>query len=438
MDETATAPVATAEPVVTTTPGAMDPVEQQAIRMAEAIAPQLDAAIQRRMDEAVDRMSTESLRAMGVAFERVAAVSRPPVPPTTAGQPPRPYATFGEQLVAIAQGSRRGVAADAGLLEIMAANGMSEGVAADGGFLLQDTFADGIFRHDHATGDVFGRIPANRRFQLTGNSNSIKMPAIDETSRADGSRWGGVQAYWVPEGGSVTATKPTLARVGLELNKLMATSYLTNEQMTDTPILEGLVREGFAEEFGFKLDDGCINGTGVGEPLGILNAAATVSVAKETGQAAATLVFENIVKMWSRMTARSRQNAVWFVNQDIEPQLFALSLAVGTGGIPVYLPANGLSQSPFGTLFGRPVVPIEQCATLGTVGDIILADVSQYWAIERGTNFASSIHVAFLSDEIAFRATYRADYRPMWTSALTPYKGTSNTVSPFVTLATRA
>jgi HK97 family phage major capsid protein len=116
-----------------------------------------------------------------------------------------------------------------------------------------------------------------------------------------------------------------------------------------------------------------------------------------------------------------------------------MSIAVGTGGIPVYLPAGGLSTTGYGTLMGRPVIPIEQCAALGTVGDIILADMSQYWEINKGpVQSASSIHVAFTTDQSAFRATLRDDYRPMWLSALTPFKDTTKTLSPFVTLATRS
>ena len=417
----------------------IDPiVRQQATAMAEALLPQLDSRIEARMADQVsaqEQQMKDLLVALGVLNEH----GEPNPPPADPKASAPLFASMGEQLQAIrgaAVAAKTGGSVDPRLAQIFAATGMSEGVPSDGGFLLQDTFVNEVFRLMHDTGGVFARI--TRRYPLAGNSNSIKLPAIDETSRANGSRWGGVQAYWVAEGGSVTATKPEFKRITLELNKLMATSYATNEQLSDTPIIGGLVSEGFAEEMGFKADDAAINGTGVGQPLGILKADATVSVAKETNQAAATIVFENIVKMWSRMYARSRANAVWFINQDIEPQLFALSLAVGTGGIPVYLPANGLSGSPYGTLFGRPVVPIEQCATLGTVGDIILADMSQFWAIEKGTpQYASSMHVQFLTDETAFRGTYRVDYRPMWTSALTPFKG-SNTVSTFITLATRA
>ena len=143
--------------------------------------------------------------------------------------------------------------------------------------------------------------------------------------------------------------------------------------------------------------------------------------------------------MWARMWARSRPNAVWFINQNIEPQLFTMSLAVGTGGIPIYMPANGLSGSPYGQLMGRPVIAIEQCQTLGTVGDIILADMSQYILADKGgMQTASSIHIAFTTDESVFRFVYRVDGQPIWNSALTPYKGTvANSLSPFVALATR-
>jgi len=89
------------------------------------------------------------------------------------------------------------------------------------------------------------------------------------------------------------------------------------------------------------------------------------------------------------------------------------------------------------TLFGRPVVPIEQCSALGSVGDIILADLSQYLLIDKGgINAASSIHVRFLYDESVFRFIYRVDGQPIWNKPLQPYKG-SGTLSPYVALQAR-
>jgi HK97 family phage major capsid protein len=223
----------------------------------------------------------------------------------------------------------------------------------------------------------------------------------------------------------------------MTLNKLMGLYYATDELLTDAAALGSIVEMAFAEEFAFMLDDGAIRGTGAGQMLGILNAACLVSVAKEAGQAADSVVPENIIKMWSRLWARSRPNAVWFINQDVEPKLHTMSITVGTGGVPVYMPAGGLSQSMYSTLFGRPVIPIEQCATVGDKGDIVLADMSQYLtAVKGGIQAAQSIHVQFLTDETAFRWVYRTDGQPWWKSALTPYKG-SNSQSPFVTLDAR-
>jgi HK97 family phage major capsid protein len=128
-------------------------------------------------------------------------------------------------------------------------------------------------------------------------------------------------------------------------------------------------------------------------------------------------------------------NYVWLINQNIEPQLYTMAVAVGTGGIPVYMPAGGLSSAPYGTLMGRPVIPSEFCATLGTAGDIILADLSQYIVIDKGgMQSASSIHVNFTTDETAFRFVYRIDGQPLWKTYLTPYKGSTSYQSPFVVL----
>jgi HK97 family phage major capsid protein len=216
--------------------------------------------------------------------------------------------------------------------------------------------------------------------------------------------------------------------------------YATDELLDDASALEGVIRSSFASEFGFLLDDAIINGLGTGQPLGILNAGCLVSVSKETGQKASTIVAENVINMYSRLFASSRGNAVWLINQNIEPQLFQMSLAIGTGGIPIYMPAGGLSGLPYGTLFGRPVLAIEQAASLGTVGDIIFADLAGGYILAEkgGVKSDVSIHMRFDYDESVFRFVMRVDGQPVRATALTPYKGATSTQSHFVALATRA
>lgn len=316
---------------------------------------------------------------------------------------------------------------------LRAATGMGETVGSDGGFLVQQDFSSELLKRTYEFGEISSRVR-----KVTVSGNGLKINAVDETSRANGSRWGGVLVYWADEAEAVTAKKPKLRQIELNLKKMFGLAYATEELLEDADALESIYSQAFTEEMNFKLEDGIINGIGGGQMLGIMNSAAVVEVAKETGQAANSIKYENINNMWSRMWSRSRRNAVWLINQDCEPQLDTMSVPVGTGGVPVYLPPGGASATPYATLKGRPVIPVEYCATVGTAGDIILADLSQYIMIDKGGIKAnSSMHVRFIYDEMTFKFTYRADGQPIWNSALTPKNG-SNTLSPYVTLATRA
>jgi HK97 family phage major capsid protein len=318
---------------------------------------------------------------------------------------------------------------------LYAATGASEGVLSDGGFLVQKDLSSEILRRANTMGAVQSRV---RRIPISAGSNGLKINAINETSRADGSRWGGVQVYWTCEAAEKTKSKPEFRQMELDLKKLAGLFYSTDELLADASALQAIAMEAFSEELNFKIEDSIFNGTGAGQMLGIMASGALITVTAEVGQAAATIVYENVLNMWTRMHARSRPNAVWFVDQSCEPQLYTMSLAIGTGGSAVYLPAGGASAAPYATLFGRPVIPVEYCAALGTTGDICLFDLSQYLMIDKGgLETASSIHVRFIYDETVFRFVYRVDGQPIWNAPLTPKSGAA-TQSPFVVLATRA
>jgi HK97 family phage major capsid protein len=342
------------------------------------------------------------------------------------------FSSLGQQLCAVLSASKVGGTVDPRLFN---ATGLNETTPSDGGFLVQTDFSNQLLQDLVQSEDLANRC---RKITISGAANGIKINGVDETSRAS-TRSGGIVGYWKAEAAQKTASKPKFRQIELNLHKLIGLCYATDELLADAAALEGFIRGAFVDEFRFLRNDAIINGTGTGQPLGILNAGSLVTVAKEAGQVADTIVAENIVKMYSRMFASSRSNAVWLINQDIEPQLFTMSLAVGTGGIPIYMPAGGLSGQPYATLFGRPVIAIEQCPTLGDVGDIIFADLNGYVLAEKGgIQSDMSIHVKFDYDESVFRFVMRLDGQPVRASALTPYKGgATNTLSHFVALAAR-
>jgi HK97 family phage major capsid protein len=343
------------------------------------------------------------------------------------------YRSLGEQLQAVFQHyASKGSDTDPRL--VRAPTGASEVDPTGGGFLVQIDFAASIFMLAHDMGRLLSEV---NKIPISANSNGLKVPGIDETSRATGSRWGGVSSTWVGEGTAVTPSRPKFRMIEFDLKKMMSVMYTTDEMLQDSTALTSIASQAFSEEIMWMTEDAIFEGSGAGMPLGVMNSGAKIAVPKDAGQATGTLTASNVINMWARLWARSMSNAKWYVQQDCLPQLITANVPVSTaGGQIVYMPPGGLSASPYATLLGREVVFTEYASALSTEGDIMLADLSQYTLVDKnGMQAATSMHVAFLTDEMVFRITYRVDGRPMWTVPLTPAKGL--TKSPFITLQTR-
>lgn len=356
--------------------------------------------------------------------------------------------SFGAFLQAVASASRGGAIDPrlnqdprTGLIPQAAVSGLSGSVGSEGGFLVRTDFSAALLARAMEDSVLAQRCTT---IDIGEGSDGIELPYVDESSRANGSRWGGVQVFRRAEADTVTAAKPKFGLLEIRLEDLMGICYSTDRAMRDAVSLGQIIQTAFASEFSFRVDDEIIRGTGAGQCTGLLASPALVTQTKEGSQVAATFVAENAIKMRSRLRARNRAKSAWFYNQELDQQLPQMNIKIknvaGTenvGGFGVYMPAGGLSGQPNDTLLGRPMFPIEQAEALGTKGDIFLADLSEYLLIRKGAlETAESIHVRFLFGENTFRFTYRINGAPAWKTALTPYKG-SATQSPFITIETR-
>jgi len=339
------------------------------------------------------------------------------------------FPSLGAQLMAVARAGMPGEHIDPRLNLVNRAYGLEESSPSEGGWLVQQEFVTTLMKRTYEV----AKLPKyTTKYTIGAGKNGLKINAIDEESRVTGSRWGGIQAYWIAEASEKTKSKPKFCQIELDLNKLIGLCYATDELLEDAAALESIISTGFAEEFGFLMDDAIIRGTGAGMPRGIMECTGIkYSFARET---ASNITYGDILNMWSHLWVGSQTKAVWFVNQDVLPELYRLRDNCTSSCYPVFLPPNGISGQPYSTLMGRPIVVLEQCETLGTESDIILADFSQYILIDKGgIRSDRSIHVRFIYDEQCFRFVYRADGDCAWCSYLTPYKG-SNTISPFITM----
>lgn len=331
----------------------------------------------------------------------------------------QPFKSTGEFLAAVKNAALYPSNQDKRLLAIKA-NGMNEYTPADGGYLVPQNQAAGIVERMYGIGKLLSRVSKD-----TISGQNMTYNAVDESSRAS-TRHGGVLGYWLAEAATKTGSKPQFRQIELKLKKVAAVAYATDELLSDVVALESWINRTVPGELAFMAEDAIYNGSGVGMPLGIMQSPALVSPLRTD---ASKVQLADILAMWSRRWAGVDDYA-WFINQDVYPQLFQL----GSTYQNLFMPA-GFAGNPVSTLLGKPIIEVEYAATMGTTGDIVLAALSQYQAIDKGIQSASSIHVQFLTDETTFRFVYRIDGAPMWSSALTPFKG-SNTQSPFVALAT--
>lgn len=395
------------------------------------VADQELAALDLRLAQA-ERAST--VRPSSVVPAATVVVSAPNAENQPWGETPR--RAFANFLAAVQRAEPRvNGHVDPRLHRMTAAAGSNEAVGSEGGFLVDTQVAPELMRVVFESSQLASRC---NRIPIGAGFNGIKVKMSDETSRASGSRWGGVQVYWKAGGDAPTAKKPAFKEVALDLQKVIGLWYTTDELLEDVTALADIGLQAFGEEIAFAVDDAIFRGTGAGQPKGITASGALVSVAAESGQEADTVYYENVCKMLSRLTPGSYSRAAWLINADVLPQLLTMTLGGAVGGTPVYLPPGAASVQPYGTLFGLPVIINEHSSTVGDVGDIVLADLGYYLLIDKGAiTPASSVHVNFIYDETAFRFTYRVNGTPMLSSAITPAQG-SLTLSPFVALAARA
>jgi HK97 family phage major capsid protein len=232
-----------------------------------------------------------------------------------------------------------------------------------------------------------------------------------------------------------TATRMQIEQVTLTAHSLFGLSFASEELLADSPVsFAAILAAGFSDQFTYHMINERLNGTGVGEPMGIMNSPCLVSIVKETDQPATTIRFPNIVKMRAR--AWGYQDAIWMANHDCIPQLMQMNVEVGVGGAPVWQP-SAVPDHP-DMLLGRPIIFTEYAQTLGTAGDIVLANWKEYLeGVLQPLQSAESIHVRFDAHERVFKFWLRNAGAPWWRSALTP-KNSTDTLSPFVVLAVRA
>lgn len=314
--------------------------------------------------------------------------------------------------------------------------GMQSGVGVDGGFAIPPAQLAQLM-----TAALEDEVMRPRCQFVPMPSGTVTLPRFNDRDRSTGHA--GMSGKATAEGATGVSQKAALERVSLTAKKQMVLVPTTSELLEDSgPIFGTLLAQHMGRALAAKCDDILLMGTGAGEALGLVNAPCTVEVAKESGQAAATILPRNLAKMVARLAPGSFGRSVWLAHSSVVAQLFVLVEKIANAAANDWV--GGISPgwftvSPDGsmTLMGRPMVITDRLPALGTTGDIVLADLSQYLCGQVGeARLAVDTSYGFAEDEVWFRLTLRIDGQPVLASAITPRLGT-DTLSPFVRLQTR-
>lgn len=311
---------------------------------------------------------------------------------------------------------------------VVAATSMGGAVGSDGGFLIPGQFTAELL--DASLEDEVVR-PLARVYPMT-QGNERKIAGFD--GRDHGDDLHGLRGVWLEESGTSTRQKAKTRLLRLIAHKLGIYAQASNELIADGMTFEELLGQAMREAIGFDLDEAFLNGNGVAKPLGVLNDPATITIAKEIGQGADTVSYDNLKNMFARMHPAGRRRAVWVANSTAIPELLGLSLVIGTGGSAVPVMSEG-SDGSF-RILTRPVIFTEKVPALGDRGDISLVDFSQYAiGMRKEAVLDRSNGPGWFEDEGSYRMILRVDGRGRWAAPLAPRNGA--TLSWAVTLIDR-
>lgn len=338
------------------------------------------------------------------------------------------FESFGEFALAVANGGH-----DSRLIRNST---MSTGEGTTGGFLVPTQFLANIL-----DASLSMEVIRPRATVIPMTSKSAVAPAFDFSDGTNGKR-AGLQLLWGAEAQQLTEQRGQVREVQLKAHKANIFCRVSAELTADAPLFDQQLSQAMIAATAAGLDIAFLNGTGVGQPLGIIAANNTITVAKEGSQAASTVLLQNVSKMMARLSPASFARSVWLIHPTVVVPLFTMAVVVqnvagtenvgGSTASAVTVDGNGQLR-----IFGRPTVVTDACAPLSSVGDIVLCDLSKYLVGVRAEAVIKRDESRYFdSDEIAFKLTLRVDGQPADASATKLRDGT-NTTSPFVILQAR-
>jgi len=311
---------------------------------------------------------------------------------------------------------------------------LAENVGASGGFLVPVEF---LAQLQQVIGE--NSIVQPRATIIRMKRRQVDLPVLSQTGTTAGvPHWfGGISFYYGEENAEKTESDPAFRKVTLSAHKLYGYTRSSDELVEDSAIsladfFSGPL--GFAGGVAWWRDYTFLRGTGVGQPLGVVNAGATITVARAA--VGTPIQYVDLVNMMESFLPSAR--GVWVAHQSTMSNF--LTMVDPLGGYiwhPNYS-GGGIAGAMPGTLFGLPIIFTEKLPRVGSAGDVLLADFRYYLVGDRqAATIETTKYDRWRYDQTSWRVVDRHDGQPWLSAPLTLQDGTSQ-VSPFVILGAKS
>lgn len=284
---------------------------------------------------------------------------------------------------------------------------LSEGVDSAGGYLVPAEFRAIMIMYDALPTLVWQRATV-----WPMNGEKLAFPKLQQNPDVDGvgfDHFAGVSFTWTEEGGEKGATEPSFGLVEMIAHELSGYTEITNTLLESSAVnLVNFLTRIFREAWYWYTDKEFIQGTGGKKPLGITNDPSVLSVNRQT---VGTVEVDDILNMEARLPSVFDNGSVWFITKNARAALRGQKVSAGSKELVLQESFKDISDGYSMTLLGRPALLADgKVPTLGSTGDIILGNWSQYYVgFPQDFSMDSSKHAQFRKNRTALRCSGRVD-----------------------------
>lgn len=222
---------------------------------------------------------------------------------------------------------------------------------------------------------IFSRI--GKEYVEPGTGDTLHAVTFENCEIDDHGLFGFSKPTFVAEGGTIPEGTPRLVSRTWELKKLAMGTRISIEASVAVGDLQRKVEEALAGALKWSLEYYITQGSGVGQPVGLVNSPCMYQYGRA---GAGTIAFSDIYGMYAKTRL---ENNCWIASQETLPALIAM---LDGGNHAIYLPGQGqtgAAQKVPNTLFGVPLLTnMGASPGLGEKGDIMFcSDLSFYKAV---------------------------------------------------------